>query len=104
LAELRQKATALETVRCQRPDRIGFRFVRGPVPHLVESFLVTSNDGQTGLRWEGEFGTDRWAVGEWWGERVARSWTGVVHGSLREVGGEAECRASDHLGDRWERR
>ena len=29
--------TTLETVSIHRPDRIDFRLVRGPVPHLVES-------------------------------------------------------------------
>jgi hypothetical protein len=50
--------TTLETVRFQRPDRIDFRLVRGPVPHLAESFLLTPNNGDTELRWQGELGTD----------------------------------------------
>ena len=53
--------TTLETVRFQRPDRIDFRLVRGPVPHLVESFLLTPTDAGTELRWQGELGTDGWA-------------------------------------------
>src|ERR671923_2433625 len=32
--------TTLETVRFTRPERIDFRLVRGPVPHLSESFLL----------------------------------------------------------------
>jgi hypothetical protein len=44
--------TTLETVRFQRPDRIDFRLVRGPVPHLVESFLLTSSDTGTSLLWQ----------------------------------------------------
>jgi len=49
--------TTLETVRFQRPDRIDFRLVRDPVPHVVESFLLTAGDGGTELRWQGELGT-----------------------------------------------
>ncbi len=93
--------TTLESVRFQRPDRIDFRLVRGPVPHLVESFLLTPSDGGTELRWQGELGTDLWAIGEWWGGRVARTWTHVVRTSLHELAAEAERRA--HVGRRESR-
>jgi len=85
--------TTLETVRFQRPDRVDFRLVRGPVPHLVESFLLAPSDGGTELRWQGELGTDLWAIGEWWGGRVARTWTHAVRKSLHELAAEAERRA-----------
>jgi hypothetical protein len=85
--------TTLETVRFQPPDRVDFRLVRGPVPHLVESFQLTANDGGTELRWQGELGTDLWAIGEWWGSRVAGSWTHAVQISLTELAAEAERRA-----------
>ncbi len=93
--------TTLETVRFQRPDRIDFRLVRGPVPHLVESFLLTASDGGSELRWQGELGTDLWAIGQWWGGRVARSWTHAVQTSLRELAADAERRA--HAGRRESR-
>jgi hypothetical protein len=85
--------TTLETVCFQRPDRIDFRLVRGPVPHLIESFLLTPSDAGTELRWQGELGTDLWAIGEWWGGRVARTWTHAVRTSLHELAAEAERRA-----------
>jgi Polyketide cyclase / dehydrase and lipid transport len=85
--------TTLETVRFQRPDRIDFRLVRGPVPHLVESFHLNANDAGTELRWQGELGTDLWSIGAWWGARVARAWTHAVRMSLRELAAEAERRA-----------
>ncbi|MFL6011124.1 MAG: SRPBCC family protein [Gaiellaceae bacterium] len=88
--------TTLETVHFQRPDRIDFRLVRGPVPHLTESFLLSANDAGTELRWQGELGTDVWAIGEWWGRRVAVAWTCAVEASLREVAAEAERRAAVH--------
>ena len=90
----RGTATTLEAVRFQRPDRIDFRLVRGPVPHLVESFLLSAADAGTELLWQGELGTDGWAVGEWWGRRVARAWTRVVDASLRDLATEAERRAA----------
>jgi hypothetical protein len=86
--------TTLETVRFHRPDRIDFRLVRGPVPHLTESFLLSPSDTGTQLRWQGELGTDLWALGEWWGGRVARAWSHAVEDSLHEIAAEAERRAS----------
>jgi hypothetical protein len=85
--------TTLETVRFHPPSRVDFRLVRGPVPYLVESFLLAANEAGTELRWQGELGTDLWAVGEWWAGRVARSWTQAVRISMRELGAEAERRA-----------
>jgi hypothetical protein len=86
--------TTLETVRFQRPDRIDFRVVRGPVPHVAESFLLDAVSAGTRLTWQGELGTDLWTLGEWWGERVARQWQRAVRASLEAIAGEAERRAS----------
>jgi hypothetical protein len=88
--------TTLETVRFQRPDPVDFRLVRGPVPHLVESFLLTANDQSTELRWQGELGTDLWAIGQWWGGRVARCGHTPSGRSLHELAAEAERRT--HVG------
>jgi hypothetical protein len=41
--------TTLETVRFQPPERIDFRLVRGPVPHLSESFHLTPSDARVVL-------------------------------------------------------
>jgi hypothetical protein len=35
-----------------RPDRIDFRVVRGPVPHVIESFVLDAVDEGTRLTWE----------------------------------------------------
>jgi hypothetical protein len=86
----------LETVRFERPDRIDFRLVRGPVPHLAEAFVLAESEGGTALRWQGELGTDGWALGSRWGRIVARAWTRAVEASLRSIAGEAERRASAH--------
>jgi hypothetical protein len=85
--------TTLETVRFQRPHRIDFRLVRGPVPHLSESFLLDEHEQGTTFTWQGELATDGWTIGAWWGKRVARAWTRAVDASLREIRTEAERRA-----------
>src|SRR5262249_55333307 len=82
--------TTLETVRSGRPRRIDFRLVRGPVPHLVESFLLEPSERGTTFRWQGELGTDGWRLGEAWGRIVARAWTRAVAESLHQIAAEAE--------------
>jgi hypothetical protein len=86
--------TTLETVRFERPERIDFRLVRGPVPHLAESFLISASAAGTELCWRGELATDLWTIGEWWGGRVALAWTRAVQASLREIAAEAERRVA----------
>lgn len=88
------KATTLETVRFERPGRIDFRLVRGPVPHLSESFVLQPVEGGTELTWSGELGTDFWALGRRWGRRVAAVWEATVHAALATVTAEAERRAA----------
>ena len=57
--------TTVETVRFERPERVMFRVVRGPVPHVVESFTLAEVEGGTKLIWQGQLGTDVWALGAW---------------------------------------
>jgi hypothetical protein len=88
---LAQRATTVETVRFEPPERITFRLVRGPVPHVVEAFeLTATGDATTELRYTGELGTDLWALGTWWGRLVARSWERTVDASLADARQEAE--------------
>jgi hypothetical protein len=89
----RLTATTVETVRFSRPDRIDFRLVRGPVPHVVEAFILADRDGATALRYEGEIGADLWQLGRWWAGVVARRWEAVVAGSLASIKAEAERRS-----------
>jgi len=37
-------ATTVETVRFERPERVAFRLVRGPVPHVLETFELREMD------------------------------------------------------------
>lgn len=86
-----QRATTVETVRFEPPHRFSFRLVRGPVPHVVETFELTATDhGATELLYSGELGTDLWALGALWGRLVAASWERTVEGSLAGAREEAE--------------
>ena len=82
--------TTVETVRFERAERIGFRLVRGPVPHVSESFVLREVEGATELAWEGKLGTDFGALGGWWGARVAHSWEVAVASSVQAAAIEAE--------------
>jgi hypothetical protein len=87
-------ATTLETVRFEAPHVVHFRLVRGPVPHVVERFVLSEDDGETTLLYTGEVGTDLWALGRWWGRQVGARWEAAVRSSLAAVKSEAERRAS----------
>ena len=85
--------TTLETVRFERPQRITFRLVRGPVPHVVEQFHLRETEDGTELQYSGELGTDLWALGRIWGTLVASRWEAAVRGSVAVIQAEAEWRA-----------
>jgi hypothetical protein len=95
-------AQTVETVRFTRPERVDFRLVRGPVPHVVEAFVLTEQAGGAGTRlaYDGEIGTDLWLPGQRWSELVARRWEQTVAASLAAVKAEAERRASSVVGRR----
>lgn len=80
-------AITVETVSFERPSRVRFRLVRGPVPHVVERFDLVETDGgdATVLEYAGEMGTDGWALGAWWGRIVAARWEEAVARSLQEL-------------------
>jgi len=90
----KRMATTVETVRFERPERIHFRLVRGPVPHVVEQFAFEETREGTELTYTGELGTDLWVVGRAWGDQVARRWEAAVRKSLEAVRVEAERQAS----------
>lgn len=87
-------AVTVETVSFDRPTRVGFRLVRGPVPHVVERFDLLETDGgdATLLEYVGEMGTDGWALGAWWGRIVAARWEQTVARSLQELTASAQER------------
>ena len=89
-------AETVETVRFTRPERVDFRLVRGPVPHVVEAFELTEQAGGAGTRlaYQGEIGADLWWAGQRWSALVAQRWEQTVAASLAAVKAEAERRAS----------
>lgn len=89
----RLTATTVETVRFERPDRVSFRLLRGPVPHLTETFELHPCGDGTDLEYRGEIGTDLWALGTCWASLVARPWERAVVQSLSSIRTEAERRA-----------
>jgi hypothetical protein len=88
----RLTATTIETVRFERPHAVHFRLVRGPVPYITEQFILTESDGITRLAYDGQLGTDLWALGSWWGRVVASTWERTVAASLAMIKAESERR------------
>lgn len=87
-------ASTLELVRFERPERITFRLVRGPVPHVVESYELRELDAGTRLVYSGELGTDFWALGGLAASQAAPRWERAVVDSLELIVAEAERRAA----------
>ena len=90
----RRTTTTVETVRFERPKLVSFRLLRGPVPHVVESYELRATPTGTELRYTGELGADLWRLGRWWGNRVAAPWERAVRDSLESIRTEAERRAA----------
>jgi hypothetical protein len=89
----RVTTTTVETVRFERPHRVSFRLVRGPVPQVVETYELASAPEGTEFVYAGELGTDLWRLGEWWGNHIAEKWERAVASSLDAIESEAERRA-----------
>jgi hypothetical protein len=86
-------AVTVETVTLDRPNRMGFRLLRGPVPQVVETFTFDETADGTRLSYTGELGTDLWRLGQAWGDLVARSWVYAVRDSVAAIKTESERRA-----------
>jgi len=90
----RLTTTTVETVRFERPHRVSFRLLRGPVPHVVETYQLQAAPAGTAFIYSGELGTDLWGLGGWWGDRVAAPWERAVAGAIDAIAVEAERRAA----------
>jgi hypothetical protein len=87
-------AITVETVAFERPGRVAFKLMRGPVPHVEEEFVLEERDGETEFTYRGELGADLWALGRLYGGRIVKPvWEDVVRRSLEEVKQAAEERA-----------
>jgi len=89
----RLTAVTVEIVSLDPPNRMGFRLLRGPVPHVVETFTFDEIADGTRLTYTGELGTDLWLLGHAWGDLVARSWVQTVEDSMAAIKAESERRA-----------
>lgn len=87
-------AQTVETVGFERPERIRFRHVRGPVPHAREEFVLAESDGGTELVYRGELGLDFWLLGSLAARHwVIPEWERAVRTSLESAKDGAEQRA-----------
>jgi Polyketide cyclase / dehydrase and lipid transport len=85
-----ETAVTVGTVRFERPHTISFRLVRGPVPHVTETFDIQPIGTGTTFTYSGTMGCDLWALGAWWADQVAEKWEKTVETSLTSVREEAE--------------
>ena len=84
-------AITVEAVKFEPPDRVGFRHLRGPVPHAVEEFVLEEADGVTELRYSGEVGIDFFFLGRIAGRRWVRpEWEKAVRKDLDDLRQRAE--------------
>jgi hypothetical protein len=84
----------VESVVLVEPDEVRFQLLRGPVPYVRERFVLREVDGgATELAYDGELGTDLWALGAWWGALVARRWVRTVDASLAALRSSTEAAA-----------
>jgi hypothetical protein len=88
--------TTVETVRFDRPALVTFRLLRGPVPHVTETFALEPIESGTHFEYRGELGTDFWAIGSRWGNVVAGKWELTVRESLHSIRTESERRTKHH--------
>jgi hypothetical protein len=90
-------AVTVEAVRFDRPGRVSFRLLRGPVPHVFEEFILEEHEAGTLLHYRGELGADLWLLGRLYGGKVVRPvWERTVAASLGEIKTGAEQRAVAH--------
>jgi hypothetical protein len=84
-------ARTVEAVEFDRPARVGFRHLSGPVPHAVEEFVLIEDQGETELRYGGEVGIDFFLLGRiaarYW---VRPQWERAVREHLEELTERAE--------------
>ena len=90
-------ARTVEAVVFERPSRVGFTHLKGPVPHAVEEFTLEESGEATELRYSGEVGIDFFFLGRLAGRRWVRpQWERTVREHLDDVKERAEQRAAAH--------
>jgi hypothetical protein len=88
-------ARTVEAIDFERPARVGFKHLTGPVPHAVEEFVLSEVEGGTELRYGGEIGIDFFVLGRIAARHWVRpQWERVVREHLDDLKRRAEQRAS----------
>jgi hypothetical protein len=88
-------ARTVEIVVFESPHRVEFRHLAGPVPHAVESFVLTEDDRVTELEYGGELGIDFFVLGRIAGRLWVRpQWERVVREHLEDLKARAEERVT----------
>ncbi len=88
-------AITVESVAFERPGRVTFKLLRGPVPYVREEFLLEERDGETEFTYTGELGADLWVFGRIYGGRIVKPvWEKVVRDSLAQIKAAAEERTA----------
>lgn len=91
------RTTTLELVRFERPHRITFRLLRGPVAAGFETFALQPDDAGTDFEYSGYLEADLWRLGARWLDIVGRRWESTVESTMESVRVEAERRAAAGL-------
>jgi hypothetical protein len=90
-------AQTTELIELTPPTRVGFRHLSGPVPHVLEEFVLEETDAGTELKYNGELGIDFYILGRIAGRHWVRpQWERVVSAHLEDVKEHAEARAARH--------
>lgn len=90
-------AVTVEAVQFDPPARIGFRLLQGPVPQVLEEFLLEEIGSETALSYRGELGAELWLFGRIYGGSVVRpAWERTVAASMEEIKKGAERRSAAH--------
>lgn len=94
-------ATTVESVHFERPRRIRFSLLRGPVASVEEDFLLErggangEGDEETLFTYTGSMGADLWSLGGWYARTmVVPRWEAVVLASVEEIAVMAEGKAA----------
>lgn len=87
-------ATTRETVAFERPARVSFRLLSGPVAGVEEDYLLEPADGGTRFTYRGALWSNLLIGASVWARLNARTWNDVVRHSLSDIAAEAERKAA----------
>jgi len=86
-------AVTVETVTLDPPNQMGFRLLRGPVPHVIETFTFDETRRRDPVQLHRRARHRPLAARPGLGDLVARSWVHVVRDSMAAIKTGSERRA-----------